>query len=163
MRILVTGATGLVGQGVLQACLQSADVSHVAALGRRASGQADPKLEEIIVHDLADLRAEENRLRRDFSRMTGSLTELYGLANLDALSSKRQRILPARCRVYDLLNFASEVATHHALPASRRSLQAFIGSLISDEYDMEGTAATGTEFADFFVASDQNGPRPSVN
>jgi uncharacterized protein YbjT (DUF2867 family) len=63
MRILVTGATGLVGQGVLQACLQAADVSHVAALGRRATGHVDPRLEEIIVHDLADLRAEESRLR----------------------------------------------------------------------------------------------------
>jgi uncharacterized protein YbjT (DUF2867 family) len=62
MRILITGATGLVGQGVLQACLQAADVSHVGALGRRATGQADPRLEEIIVHDLADLRVVENRL-----------------------------------------------------------------------------------------------------
>ena len=62
MRILLTGANGLVGQGVLHECLQAADVSHVAALGRHSSGHADPKLEEIIVPDFADLRAVENRL-----------------------------------------------------------------------------------------------------
>ena len=51
--------------------------------------------------------------------MTGDLQRIYGMANLDALSVKRQRTLPAACKVYDLLNFASEVATHHA-DADRR-------------------------------------------
>ena len=62
MRILLTGATGLVGQGVLHECLQAADVTHVAALGRRASGQSDPKLEDIVAPDFTDLHAIEERL-----------------------------------------------------------------------------------------------------
>jgi uncharacterized protein YbjT (DUF2867 family) len=62
MRILLTGANGLVGQGVLHECLQAIDVSHVGALGRHSSGHADPKLEEILVPDFTDLRAVENRL-----------------------------------------------------------------------------------------------------
>lgn len=63
MRIIITGATGLVGQGVLQECLQAADVTHVAALGRQSTGRSDPKLEEIIVPDFSDLRAVERRLQ----------------------------------------------------------------------------------------------------
>jgi hypothetical protein len=102
-------------------------------------------------------------LMRDFYRMTGNLNELYGLANLDALSSKRQRILPARCRVFDLLNFASEIATHHSTTLGSRSMQAYIGTLVSDEYDMEGTAETATEFADFFVRNEGTRPRASLN
>jgi uncharacterized protein YbjT (DUF2867 family) len=62
MRILLTGATGLVGQGVLRECLRAADVTQVVALGRRASGHSDPKLEDLVVADFADLRTVENRL-----------------------------------------------------------------------------------------------------
>ena len=63
MRILLTGATGLVGQGVLRECLRADDVSHVGALGRRPSGQQHPKLEDIVATDFADLRAVEPRLQ----------------------------------------------------------------------------------------------------
>lgn len=101
--------------------------------------------------------AETHRQRmRDFHRMTGNLNRIYGLANMDALTQKRQRILPGRCRVYDLINFASELATHHVNEMDQRHLQAYIGTLISDEYDMEGTAQEATEFSDFFVESTSN-------
>ena len=63
MRILLTGATGLVGQGVLRVCLDDPQVVHVSALGRRASGQVDPKLEELIVADFADLAPVEDSLQ----------------------------------------------------------------------------------------------------
>ncbi len=101
---------------------------------------------------------QTNSWFQDFRRMTGDLHGLYGLANLDTISQKRQRVLPARCRVYDLLNFASELATHRAVPAAGRRLQGFIGTLISDEFDMEGTAES-TDFADFFVQDPSGDPR----
>jgi hypothetical protein len=90
------------------------------------------------------------------------LAETYGLANLEALSEKRRRILPAKCRIYDLLNFASEVATHHASSHANRRLQAYIGGLISDEYDLEGTA-DAAEFDAFFVPANDALPNESLN
>ncbi len=86
--------------------------------------------------------------------MTGDLTQIYGLTNLDALSSKRQRTLPAACKVYDLLNFASEVATHHASTQGNRTLQAYIGDLISGEFDLEGTVEQFSDWRDFFIGND---------
>lgn len=62
MRILITGANGLVGQGVLRECLGASDVSSIVALGRHASGQSHGKLEDIVVRDFADLQAVEDRL-----------------------------------------------------------------------------------------------------
>lgn len=63
MRIVLTGATGLVGQGVLRTCLADPRVERIAALGRSASGHADPKLEEVVVADFAALAAVEGQLR----------------------------------------------------------------------------------------------------
>lgn len=88
-----------------------------------------------------------------FHEMTGDTTRLYGLANLDALSAKRQRTLPVKCKVLDAINFATEVATHYASTGGARLLNAWTGSLISGEYDMEGTAEHFTDFADFHISA----------
>jgi hypothetical protein len=93
-------------------------------------------------------------LFHSFHKMTGDLSQIYGLANLDTLSVKRQRTLPSACKVYDLLNFASEVATHHATEIGHRAVQAFIGDLISSEYDLEGTVDQFTDWRDFFIGND---------
>ena len=50
MRILLFGATGLAGSGVLRACLESPEVSEVRAVLRRSSGIRNAKLRE-ITHD----------------------------------------------------------------------------------------------------------------
>jgi hypothetical protein len=97
----------------------------------------------------------DSGLLQSFHKMTGDLSHIYGLANLDTLSVKRQRTLPAACKVYDLLNFASEVATHHATEQGNRGVQAYIGELISGEYDLEGTADQFTDWRDFFVGNDK--------
>jgi hypothetical protein len=86
-----------------------------------------------------------------FHAMTGDTSRLYGLANLDALSVKRKRTLPVKCKVMDVINFATEVATHYSTPEGARMLQAFVGGLVTEEYDMEGTADKYGEFADFLI------------
>ena len=65
-------------------------------------------------------------------------------------------MLPARCRVDDLINFASEVATHHTIADGANRMQAYIGSLISDEYDLEGTATKSKDFDAFFMPPSTN-------
>jgi hypothetical protein len=89
-------------------------------------------------------------LFRNFHKMTGDLSRLYGLANLDTLSPKRQRTLPTAARMYDVLNFTSELATHHATPEAAKALHAYLGQAISGEYDLEGTAEQFADWRDFF-------------
>lgn len=62
MRILLTGATGLVGQGVLRTCLDDPGVAHVAILGRRSCGVAGQRVEELLVADFGDLSPVQQRL-----------------------------------------------------------------------------------------------------
>jgi uncharacterized protein YbjT (DUF2867 family) len=62
MKVILFGATGMVGQGVLRECLLSGDVSDVLAIGRTAIGQPHAKLREIVQQDLTDLTAIQANL-----------------------------------------------------------------------------------------------------
>jgi uncharacterized protein YbjT (DUF2867 family) len=53
MKVLLFGATGMVGQGVLRECLIDPDVEQVKVIGRSATGIHHPKLREILHRDLA--------------------------------------------------------------------------------------------------------------
>lgn len=57
LKIILTGATGYVGEGVLLECLASDDVDSVVVVGRRPCGRSHPKLREHIVKDLARIEA----------------------------------------------------------------------------------------------------------
>jgi uncharacterized protein YbjT (DUF2867 family) len=52
MKVILFGASGMVGQAVLRECLRDPSVEHVLAIGRSRTGTADPKLEEIVHNDL---------------------------------------------------------------------------------------------------------------
>jgi uncharacterized protein YbjT (DUF2867 family) len=60
VRAIVTGATGMVGEGVLHECLKSERVEKVLVVGRRSCGVTHSKLTEIILTDFFDLSAVEN-------------------------------------------------------------------------------------------------------
>jgi uncharacterized protein YbjT (DUF2867 family) len=55
MKVLLFGATGMIGQGVLRECLLDAEVEQVLAVGRAASGAAHAKVRDLVVPDLFDL------------------------------------------------------------------------------------------------------------
>jgi uncharacterized protein YbjT (DUF2867 family) len=62
VRVLIFGATGMIGQGVLRESLLDPDVQRVVTLGRSATGQQHQKLEEIVHRDLHDYSAIEPQL-----------------------------------------------------------------------------------------------------
>ena len=55
VRAIITGATGMVGEGVLHECLLSSDVEEVLVVNRKPCGVTHPKLKEIIHTDFFDL------------------------------------------------------------------------------------------------------------
>src|SRR5512140_3048929 len=62
MKVILFGATGMVGQGVLRECLLDAGVEGVLAVGRSLSGQRHPKLREIVHGNFLDYSAIESQL-----------------------------------------------------------------------------------------------------
>ena len=53
MNVLIFGATGMVGLGVLRECLLDPGVDHAVTIGRAATGLENPKLREIVRKDLS--------------------------------------------------------------------------------------------------------------
>src|SRR5688500_6027364 len=63
IRAIVTGATGMVGEGVLHECLNHPEVENVLIINRRPSGVTHPKLKEIIHTNFYDLTPIESQLK----------------------------------------------------------------------------------------------------
>jgi len=61
-RIILTGATGMVGEGVLLTCLAAPEVEAVLSISRRPSGHTHPKLRELLVPDFFNLSAIGSQL-----------------------------------------------------------------------------------------------------
>jgi uncharacterized protein YbjT (DUF2867 family) len=63
VNIIIFGATGMVGQGVLRECLTAADVKQVLAVGRTRVAAEHAKLQQAVQPDLWDLRDLEAELQ----------------------------------------------------------------------------------------------------
>jgi len=63
VNILIFGATGMIGQGVLRECLRDPDVAVVKAIGRSATGVSHPKMRDVLHRDMGSFAAIESELR----------------------------------------------------------------------------------------------------
>ena len=62
MKVLVFGATGMVGQGVLRECLLDPEVDLAVTVGRNATGMRNAKLREIVHGNLTSYAGVEGEL-----------------------------------------------------------------------------------------------------
>ncbi|MDC0711047.1 hypothetical protein POL68_21430 [Stigmatella sp. ncwal1] len=62
LRVIVFGATGMVGAGALREALNAPEVGSVLSIGRHPCGVEHPKLRELLLPDLFDFAAVENQL-----------------------------------------------------------------------------------------------------
>ena len=62
LKLIITGTTGMVGEGVLLHCLADPRVEKVLSLTRRSAGVSHPKLTELVVPDFLKLEGVEAQL-----------------------------------------------------------------------------------------------------
>jgi uncharacterized protein YbjT (DUF2867 family) len=98
LKIILFGASGMVGLGTLREALADADVTEILSVGRRACGVTHPKLRELLIPNLYDFAAHEAKLtgydaciwavgissigknEADYAKVTDELTMLWALA-----------------------------------------------------------------------------------
>lgn len=62
IRAIITGITGMVGEGVLHECLENPYLESILVLGRKPCGRTHPKLKELIHQNFLDLSMVSNQL-----------------------------------------------------------------------------------------------------
>lgn len=63
IKVIITGATGMVGEGVLQECITNSKVEKILLVNRKPSGYTHPKVEELIHSDLSDLSPVSEKIK----------------------------------------------------------------------------------------------------
>jgi uncharacterized protein YbjT (DUF2867 family) len=62
MKVIIAGATGMVGEGILFECLENPAIKEVLIVNRRHYNMEHPKLKELLVNDFTKLEGLENQL-----------------------------------------------------------------------------------------------------
>ncbi len=63
MKVIITGATGMVGKGVLLECLDHSEISEVLSISRRTLGMEHPGLKELIHNDFSEFASVADQLK----------------------------------------------------------------------------------------------------
>lgn len=63
MKVIITGTTGMVGEGVLMECLANPEITDVLSLSRKPIHNKHPKLKEYIVPDFTTLKENDENLQ----------------------------------------------------------------------------------------------------
>jgi hypothetical protein len=100
IKAIITGVTGMVGEGVLHECLLHPDVESVLVINRKSCGVKHEKLKEIIHKEFSDLSSIENQLE--------GYNACYFCAGVSSVGKKEDEY---RRITYDLtMNFAKTLA-----------------------------------------------------
>ncbi len=63
MKVIITGATGMVGKGILLECLDHQDIIEVLTISRKSAGIDHPKLKELIHQDFSEFASVSDQLK----------------------------------------------------------------------------------------------------
>lgn len=76
----------------------------------------------------------------------------YGVTELAKIGQKKRGLLPVDCSVSDLLNFASELATHHGdIASDLKPLHAYAGTLLAKGFDLEDLYPNAQRTSRFYM------------
>ncbi len=62
MKIIITGATGMIGEGVLLECLNNPKITEILSVSRKPSGKTHAKLKEYLVADFLSISENDEKL-----------------------------------------------------------------------------------------------------
>jgi len=90
------------------------------------------------------------KLKDRLESIAGDPCRSYGITSLNNIQPKRRALLPVACSVNDLLNFCSELSTHHKeIVRNTNDLDTAIGTMLGSEFDLEDIYQNSRSAKDF--------------
>ena len=121
------------------------------AAGTKASVGEVMLLEGLIRRSVANAR-NQMLLRERLNEIAENPCVRYGVTDLANIGLKKRPLLPVGCCVADLLNFASELATHHAeLLKPDSTLHTFAGTVLAKGFDLEDLYPNARQTSAFYL------------
>ena len=109
------------------------------------------EIDNLLQNHVADkhsYRLLHNRL----DEIAGEPCFTYGTTSLNNIPAKKRALLPVDCSVNDLLNFCSELTSHHGnLLNNPVSFDVAAGKMLAHEFDLEGMYSRRRQSPDFFL------------
>ncbi|HSC54919.1 MAG TPA: NAD-dependent epimerase/dehydratase family protein [Phnomibacter sp.] len=62
MKVIITGTTGMIGEGVLIECLNNPEITEVLSVSRKPTGKTHPKLKEYIISNFLSINEDDEKL-----------------------------------------------------------------------------------------------------
>ncbi len=92
------------------------------------------------------------QLSNNLDAICGNPRRIHGLVSDEEVSLSRARAIPVKATVYELMNFATEVSTHHLKTLrGRNRINAWVGSLLTSPFDLENSVEQFPTFDAFLV------------
>ncbi|WP_407481166.1 NAD-dependent epimerase/dehydratase family protein [Elizabethkingia meningoseptica] len=63
LKVIISGATGMVGEGVLQECINSPKVEKILLINRKPSAYTHPKIEELLHSNFSDISSVSEKVK----------------------------------------------------------------------------------------------------
>ena len=121
------------------------------AAGTKASVGEVVLLDGLIRRSVANTR-NQMLLRERLNEIADNPCVRYGVTDLTNIGQKKRPLLPVGCSVADLLNFASELASHHAeLLKPESTLHSFAGTVLSKDFDLEDLYPNAVRTSNFYL------------
>lgn len=124
----------------------------IAAQDTVASVNEFLAIDALIAANVSDKDAYR-KIHDRLNDVAGDPCYQYTVTSLQSIPRKKQTLMPVACSVNDLLNFCSELTTHHGDLIHRpRAFDEKTGQMLAQEFDLEGMYHTnGRPSPDFFL------------
>ena len=95
---------------------------------------------------------KKREIAENLNRVTGNPMLMYGIVSGGEPSLRQASVMPVKATVYELINFATEVATHHMSQLyAKNTIYGWVGDTIVEDFDLDNSVTVNPDFTAFMI------------